>query len=884
MLRAMRHPLVPAPEAPLVRRIASALLALLLGVLAGTRAAEASTRTGLRSPTAHAAAAVRVAAGDGHTCQVQEDGTVRCWGRNDQGQLGDGSTSWTGAPVTVAGLTQVVAVAAGFAHSCALLADGSVRCWGNNGAGQLGDGSITPRPTPVAVSGLSAVVAISAGDFHTCALLASGGVLCWGRNVYGELGNGTTLPSAVPVAVKDLSFRIVAIAAGGGHTCALSVFKQALCWGRNDRGQVGNGSTSHATSPVMVFGGFAVSITAGGAHTCVVYTLPNLTTQDSGELRCWGAGTSGQLGDGLLRDQTRAVAVAGLTRPAAVVAGRQHTCALLADGSARCWGDNGSGQLGHADGAVSATPAPVAGLSLAAALAAGARHTCAVLADGHVRCWGRNADGEQGNGLRNRSTAASIVLSSGGSVMARGVAAGGHHSCALRANGSVACWGRNDFGQVGYGGFDPQPLPVAVAGLGSVLAVAAGGRHSCALVADGSVRCWGANDRGQLGDGTLTAQAVPVAVVGVSQAIAITAGEDHGCALLASWRARCWGANGSGQLGDGSLIDRPTAVPVASSLVMSALAAGASRSCALSLNYLGSVAVDCWGTDSKGRLVLAPDTAYYYGDKVDLAAGGAHACALTVWGRVECWGLDDVGQLGTDPTVSTEIPSLVSGLDGAIGIAIGRAHSCAGRVDGTARCWGDNSSGQLGDTTTTQRNTPAIVSFPLLKRSVGLTTYASAPLTQIVQLAAGGQHSCLLRANGAVNCTGDNGFGQLGLGTSTPVAYPAPVPSFTLNIDPAVALPHGARVATVTLLAACSAGQELRFDLTLRQDGALGQRRGTVPCGDGLARLPITLPAQGPTGFGEGAGLVEAVADIVERGLVVDTQRWSRRVQLRPGP
>jgi alpha-tubulin suppressor-like RCC1 family protein len=879
----MRTNSITARPATRLRRLVHAglSLALLLFAAAIPVPSESATRMGLQSPTAHAAASLRVAAGDGHTCQVQEDGSVRCWGRNDQGQLGDGSTAWTGTPVTVAGLGGVVAVTAGYAHSCALLADGTVRCWGSNTFGQLGDGSTSRRPTPVAVSGLSGVVTITAGDFHTCALRVDSGVLCWGRDGFGELGDGdaSAALSAVPKGVKDLSSGVVAIAAGGGHTCALLINRRVGCWGRNDRGQVGDGTTSHARSPVQVFafGGLfgvqAIALAAGGAHTCAVAAY-------DGMLFCWGAGTFGQLGTGLLRDEPDAVAVAGLSRVAAVVAGRQHTCALLADGSGRCWGDNEHGQLGHADSPRSLTPTPVAGLVHAAALTAGARHGCALLADGRVRCWGRNADGEQGNGVRDGTRAASTVLGSGGSVMARAVVVGGHHSCALRANGSVACWGRNDFGQVGNGGFDPQLLPAAVPGLSQVLAVAAGGRHSCALVADGSVHCWGANDRGQLGDGTLTARPVPVPVVGVEQALAVTAGGEHSCALLSNMRAVCWGANGSGQLGDGSLIDRLTAVAVAIGPRLRGLAAGYSRTCALNVSPINTVSVDCWGLLSDGRLALVPDTLTHDLNVVDLAVGAEHACALRFNGLAQCWGRNDFGQGGGGPGPAGETSRTVFGLNPPIALAAGLAHSCAVIADGSASCWGDNRFGQLGDTTTQQRTALAVVSYPFLKRTASGATYAIAPLTQIVQMAAGGHHSCLLRANGAVHCTGENSFGQLGLGTNSDVAYPAQVPSFTLNIEAAVALAHGARVATVTLLAACSAGQELHFDVTLRQGGTLGQRRGTAPCGDGLARLPITLPAQGRDGFDAGPGLVEATARIVERGLSVDTQSWTRRVQL----
>lgn len=858
-------------------------LGLALGLLAISIPvpSEAANRTGVRPHTGHTVAMVRVAAGDGHSCRVHEDGTVRCWGRNDFGQLGDGGTSWTGSPVTVVGLTNAVAVTAGYAHSCALLADGSMRCWGRNDYGQLGDGSLTRRLTPVAVSGLTGVTAIAAGAFHTCALRVDSGAVCWGLNDSGQLRRDRSTPFlAVPGSTGAFGR---AIAAGGAHTCVV-LSESVVCWGRNDRGQLGNGGA--AAGSVQGLGSEAVAIALGNAHSCALLV--------SGEVRCWGAGTAGQLGSGDPRDETVPVGVVGMTRATALVAGFQHSCALLADGSARCWGDNSHGQLGHGDGPRSTSPAVVPGLAQATALVAGARHGCAALADGQLRCWGRNLDGEQGIGVRDDSPGASTVLGSGGSVMARAVAAGRNHSCALRANGSVACWGRNDFGQAGNGGFGAQLVPGTVAGVADAVAVAAGGRHSCALVADGSVRCWGANDRGQLGDGTLNASPLPVAVVGVSQALAITAGADHSCALLVGGAARCWGANGSAQLGDLSLIDRLTALPAPVGRAR-ALAAGDGHTCAVLADRL--TPVQCWGDNSfrqtgagSGFMSLTPITVQEYdpvvnatfdiAGSVDIAPGGMHSCALD-GGGVKCWGSNDFDQLGVARPTGP-LATVVSGqLYRPLALASGFAHSCTVHGDGTARCWGENGAGQLGDTTKLQRQTPSTVSVPYLKRTPGGATYAIAPLAQVVQVAAGRRHSCLLRANGAVHCTGENSFGQLGLGTTTEATHPAPVPSFTLNIDPAATLAHGPRVATVTLLAACSAGQALHFDVTLRQDGALGQRRGTTACSDGLAHVPVALPAQGRDGFDAGPALVEATARIVEQGLVVDTQSWTRRVQLQ---
>lgn len=255
--------------------------------------------------------AAQLAAGVGFTCALRRSGAVSCWGANFAGQLGDGSMDDRRQPVTVKGLDGALALALGEAHACVLRSDGKVRCWGDNFNGQLGSGDTQAHLAPTEVVGLADVTAIAATERSTCALERSGRVSCWGSNGRGELGNGvpSTSPVSAPVRVPGLS-DAVAIGSGRGHVCVILRARTAVCWGDNTSGQLGGGVVTEdaagATgSPVNVRGlAGATAIHGGGAHSCAVVR--------SGGVECWGANDEGQLGDGTTRGVAAPVSVIGL--------------------------------------------------------------------------------------------------------------------------------------------------------------------------------------------------------------------------------------------------------------------------------------------------------------------------------------------------------------------------------------------------------------------------------------------------------------------------------------------------------------------------------------------------------------------------------------------
>jgi alpha-tubulin suppressor-like RCC1 family protein len=351
-----------------------------------------------------------ISAGSKTTCALLFDGTIRCWGYNDCGQLGNGTTGGNSSvPVSVVGISTAVAVSVGWDHACAVLADGTIRCWGSNMWGQLGNGATQQEiraankiPNPVVVPGISDAIAVSAGMYRTCAVLRGGSVQCWGQIGPFGLGDGTKKGNtyspnidpiwSIPVTVADIQ-NATDVAAGNYFACAVQSDGTAWCWGFNSYGQLGIGMTQDGSlTPVQVPGiSNARTISARGVFTngTTGYACVVLKT---GAVRCWGYDEYGTCGG-----SSTTVDVPGIANARAVsVDGLYHTCAVLQDGTIKCWGGNNHGELGlgsHGFGsALPHSPTTVLGIADAVGVAAGgdaiSAYTCAVLKDGQAKCWG----------------------------------------------------------------------------------------------------------------------------------------------------------------------------------------------------------------------------------------------------------------------------------------------------------------------------------------------------------------------------------------------------------------------------------------------------------------------------------------------------------------
>ena len=776
---------------------------------------------------------VRVASRGYHACAVLADRTVRCWGRNANGQLGDGTTTQRNLPVTPTSVSAVAEIALGASHSCVRQTSGAVRCWGLNTSSQLGDGTVTQRTTSVAVTGVSGASGLAAGNTHTCVSLTSGAVQCFGANTWGELGDQTDYDRSTAVATyafpcdpttcaeaEVYSGTIsngcgqtvrcgqpqVRLASGNGFSCALRSDGTVDCWGRNTNGQLGDGTLLNRYQPTRVHGiSSAVSVVAGEQHACALLA--------NGSVRCWGLNTSGQLGDGTTAQRTRPAEVEDLVDVVAIAAGRLHTCARLGDGTARCWGNNGSGRLGDGTSTNRLTPVPVVGLDRyleVVAITAGTSHTCAVLSGGTVRCWGYNGYGELGDGSTSSRTTPVVAGTLADAIDVQ-AGWGSNHTCALLAGGGVRCWGRGTNGQLGDAGTSNRTSPVVVSGITTAVEISVGTLMSCARLSNNTVRCWGLNTSGQLGDGTVTQRTTPVTVTGLGGVAGLAAGGTHACAMMADGSVQCWGSNSLGELGDQTTYQRSTAAPVhafpcrpATCASLGVTSGTVSNGCggtlqcgaapprlAEGLNFSCAVrptgAVQCWGRNNYGQLGdgtttnrFAPVSVAGISNAVGVTAGESHACAVLATGQLRCWGRNNYGQIG-DGTTSTRLaPVAVSGITDAIQVSAGRLHTCARLTDGTARCWGHNGNYKLGDRTTTTRTTPVNV--------LGLEPYLG-----VVDIVAGNVHTCALLSGGTVRCWGSNTNGQIGHGGTTTSPANNSTPQLVDNISSVVELVAGSR-------------------------------------------------------------------------------------------
>jgi len=760
-----------------------------------------------------------ISSGQETSCAILEQyylppaGNVVCWGAGNYGQLGNGVNTGSNTPVfaQLPPGTYAVEISVGWYSVCAILDDGSVFCWGRGSEGQLGNGANTHSNVPVQVDIPIGRTATSiSSEWHSCSVLDDGSAVCWGRGVEGQLGNAANANSNVPQYVSPLTSPAphhLKIEVGKYHSCSILTDGSAACWGQGSSGQLGNGATTDSNVPVGVnLPPQVTSISLGVKFTCA--TLP------SGSAKCWGYGLYGQLGNS---DWFTSLTPVNVDLPPGmetleVSAGEYHTCALIEDGTAMCWGENSNGQLGlgisggilmpNDQGFDHNAPQQVQ-LSIltpsmtklqAKSVASGGKHTCAILQnpgfEESIMCWGANDKGQLGDGGSTDSNVPVTVQLDWSANSALAVSAGEEHTCAIvlnsLSNRELRCWGDHTHGQLGIGGNPTPPATGWVPPLVSVtkgwspVLVSAGDRHTCVITETADVYCWGDDAFGQLGLGSMSppsgqSDSPNLVDIGNSPgltftgayggAIAVAAGGSHTCAILAGQEVACWGAWDY----IGHYVPIPTEVPMGSLLARS-VSAGNGHTCVKASDPIGPANAQIWWDQP----------------------------------RTYCWGSGESGQLGLDPDLSSKTAPNAAKLTAsmwdsggipepttAVAIAGGDL-SCAVLTDAELRCWGDNDHGQLGINKVWDGS--QYTNYWLESRAQDSVSIHNLDL-EIAQISTGYfSDSCMRTDDGEVWCWGDfiiGGFGTLN-GWMGSVVSPQPTPT-------QISLPSGTHATDVAV-------------------------------------------------------------------------------------
>lgn len=645
----------------------------------------------------------KVSAGGAFTCALNDAHQIACFGTNGSGQIGDGTTTTALVPTPVAGgFTDWASLDAGATHTCAIRAGGELYCWGANARGQIGDGTLNNATSPTLVSA-GPWLSVSSGSEFSCAVKADHTLSCWGLNTSRQLGDGTTTNSSVPVQEKTLATDWASVECGNAYACGVKMDGTRWCWGTNGVGQGGDGTLTGIAQPTMIGTDTDVAaLGAGDFAACAIKT--------TGALWCWGDGTSGQTGQPGAEALTLAPAQVGTdTDWTRVAGGLRFMCGIRADGRLRCWGAASRAAAGLGYTPDRSDPAIAGAITDYTRVRVQLDDGCAIRQNGDLMCWGRNAFNQLGDGTG--VTKIDPVVIGAGKVWRR-IALGRTHTCGIASDGGAPdelyCWGLDNNGELGNGaGVTPQTMPAPIAATAGNTSpwveLAAGFNHTCGVRQDGTLWCWGRNASGQLGDGTLTARQDPKQVLpaGAADWVEVAASGDFTCARRVTGALFCWGLNSSGQVGQGDTVSPVNApVQVSPGMVFSAVEIGATHACAVSAGKLY-----CWGRNANGELglgntmspVSSPTQVGSASDWARPALGqGLSTCALRQNGDMYCWGVGSFGQLGLGNLTQFTSPQKVPSVGPWLSVSLGSEHMCGVMGDGHLACWGASYAAQLG--------------------------------------------------------------------------------------------------------------------------------------------------------------------------------------------
>jgi alpha-tubulin suppressor-like RCC1 family protein len=751
----------------------------------------------------------KVSAGGGAAPAPAQGYELWAWGKNNYGQLGDGTSIGRSSPVQIGALTNWKEISAGAGHTAAIKTDGTLWAWGGNSDGQLGDGTSSTannKSSPIQIGALTTWSQVAAGSNHTTAIKTDGTLWAWGRNNGGQLGDGTSINKSLPAQIGAMANWKQA-SSGYGHITAIKTDGTLWAWGANSFGKLGDGTVAGKNSPIQI-GALTnwSQVAAGSNHTTAIKT--------DGTLWAWGRNNGGQLGDETVLEvhKSSPVQIGALTNWKQVAAGDSHTAAIKTNGTLWAWGQNNLGQFGNGTLASTSSPIQIGALTNWNQVAAGNYYTIAIKTDRTLWAWGQNTSGELGDGTKTQRNSSIQIgsltnwkqVSVGPNIFSGSLAlkipaepikpltlwrfgleqvgvsqvsAGNFHTTAIKTDGTLWAWGSNSFGQLGVsanaGINAANPSPIQVGALTNWSQVSAGTFHTTAIKTDGTLWAWGRNNGGQLGVSTNVginaANSSPIQIGALTNWKQASAGYSHTSSIKTDGTLWAWGKNNYGQLGVSANVGTNAANP--SPIQVGALTNWSKTS--IGFGHTTAIKTDgtlwAWGNNNLGQLGVSTNVGTNTANPSPIqigaltnwsqvSAGASHTTAIKTNGTLWSWGLNNYGQLGVSANVGTNAvnpsPVQVGALTNWSETSIGYDHTTAIKTDGTLWAWGNNNLGQLGFSA----NAGSPVPNPSPIQIGALTNWA--------QFSVGFRHTSAIKTDGTLWAWGRNNYGQLGDGTS----------------------------------------------------------------------------------------------------------------------
>ncbi|MEE2811940.1 MAG: hypothetical protein VX320_01855, partial [Candidatus Thermoplasmatota archaeon] len=781
----------------------------------------------------------QISVGNSHTCIVYDDGSLTCAGNSNYGKLGNtqitSGDTHEHIEVEFPEPVQIETVETGDQHTCAIDSQGRVWCWGYNNYRQVGveEWGQFYQPVLVDIDANQTFVDIALGNAFTCAISASARLYCWGYNAQYVIPYTEINDYASPSTEIDLPSYIspVSLSAHANTACILNSDGAVYCWGIGGNGQLGDGTSENRNELVQVLlpsNDPAIAVETGGSHSCALL--------QSGAMKCWGYNQQGQLG---IKTNTPGQIEFPITvqdlplEPILITLGSYHTCAVLKNHQMKCWGQGSSGQLGYGSTAGWTAQQPDhrdvvysnSGQNVPLSISTGTYSSCMITNQGRVDCWGANSNGMWGHGSTGSAqnpytsplpmigaTTQSLRFGEGVPHMKSPILNGMNVSVSIQPTLPNGFWLDNATGSITYdgqaipgttshtmtfaSGDDSITLDIEIgatnfspysgridsflggitfssdSSISSIRTLSSSHDHTCISLEWGEMKCWGDETDYKLGSHVSTNDGLLPRILGYGgyssydfDAKSIHAAEEHTCAITIDEGIKCWGQEEFGRLGDQGQTSRTSGLNIDDVVfptyrTVVSMDTRYQHNCAIT----DDGGVWCWGRNDHGQLGISNKNDYSYPQEISLpegryateiSTGNEFSCAILDNASIACWGLNIQGQLGDGTNTNYTNPNYVALTSGTQveTMSSGASHSCAIIANGSVLCWGRNNVGQLGIGTLTDVNVPTWAELPTGRSAV--------------MIDAGTSHTCAVLDNGELYCWGLNADGQLGDGTTS---------------------------------------------------------------------------------------------------------------------